>query len=291
LSAIESPSGKGAGDENFPVASRLIAPRLRAHVMAFYGFARAADDIADSPDLDPDDKVRRLRALGDALTDHGADDPARAVAHRLRRSLAETGVPARHPLDLLAAFEQDATQTRYADWAELLGYCEKSANPVGRYLLDLHGEARAAWPPSDALCTALQVLNHLQDCAADYRRLDRVYLPEAWLAEAGTDVAALSAPAAAPALRRVLDRTLDHVEDLLPDALALPGRLQDRRLAMEAGAIAELARVLAGRLRRQDPLARRVELSKAAKLWVGLRGALAGRTAGGGRRPTAGAAA
>jgi phytoene/squalene synthetase len=121
--------------------------------------------------------------------------------------------------------------------------------------------------------------------------LDRVYLPEAWLAEAGTDAAALRAPAASTALRSVLDRCLDGIDGLLPDALALPMQLQDRRLAMEAGAIAELARVLAARLRRQDPVARRVELSKPAKLWIGLRGALAARGASARRRATAGAAA
>ena len=121
MSAVETPSGKGAGDENFPVASRLIAPRLRGHVMAFYAFARAADDIADSPALEPDDKVARLDRLGGALTDTGADDPALAVAHRLRASLAETGVEPHHPLDLLAAFKQDATKRRYADWADAVG--------------------------------------------------------------------------------------------------------------------------------------------------------------------------
>lgn len=275
LSTLEAPSGKGAGDENFPVASWLIAPALRGHVAAFYAFARAADDIADAPGLPSEVKVGRLERLGTALVDEADADPACAVAHQLRRSLADTGVEARYALDLLEAFKQDATKTRYADWDELMDYCRLSAEPVGRYLLELHGESRAARPYSDALCTALQVLNHLQDCADDYRRLDRVYLPQAWLQATGTDVTALQADASSPALRGVLDRCLAGVRGLLPAVDELPHHLTDRRLAMESGAIAALARALHARLLRQDPLARRVELSRPDKLWNAGRGALA----------------
>ncbi|MBK1667507.1 squalene synthase HpnC [Rhodovibrio sodomensis] len=271
MSAIETPSGKGRGDENFPVASRLIAPGLRGHVLAYYGFARAADDIADNPGLAPDDKLARLDRLGAGLRGEAGDVP---VANRLRASLLATDVPLARGLDLLTAFKQDAVKARYADWAELVGYCRYSANPVGRFLLDLHREPAAARPLSDALCTALQILNHLQDLAEDYRRLDRVYLPESWLTEAGIGVAALGAGRAEPPLRRVIDRALDGVGELLPDARALPAHLTDRRMAMEAAAIAELAHALHARLRRQDPLAERVALSKPAKLWVAGRGAL-----------------
>jgi squalene synthase HpnC len=274
VSAIETPSGKGSGDENFPVASRLIAPGLRGHVMAYYAFARAADDIADNPELAPDDKIDRLDRLGAALRgEAGAGDVP--VAARLRASLLDTGVPLACGLDLLTAFKQDAVKTRYADWEELLGYCVHSANPVGRFLLDLHGEPAAAQPLSDALCTALQILNHLQDLGEDYRRLDRVYLPESWLEAEGIGVEALGRSRADPRLRRVIDRALDSVGELLPAASALPAHLTDRRMAMEAGAIAALARALHARLRRQDPLAVRVELSKTAKLWAAGRGALA----------------
>jgi squalene synthase HpnC len=271
VSAIETPSGKGRGDENFPVASRLIAPGLRRHVMAYYAFARAADDIADNPELAADDKIARLDRLGAGLRGEAGDVP---VAQRLRASLLETDVPLAHGLDLLTAFKQDAVKARYADWTELIGYCRYSANPVGRFLLDLHGEPAAARPLSDALCTALQILNHLQDLGDDYRRLDRVYLPESWLAEAGIGVEALGDSRAAPPLRQVIDRALDGVGELLPDARALPAHLSDRRMAMEAGAIAALAHSLHARLRRQDPLAVRVELSKPAKMWVAGRGAL-----------------
>ena len=256
---IEVSSGKGAGDENFPVASILIARRLRPHVIRYYAFARAADDIADSPALSPEEKLRRLDTFEAGLAD-GARLPQTAT--KLRDSLAETGVPGRHARDLLVAFRQDATKRRYADWAELMDYCAVSAHPVGRYLLDLHGEDTATFGPGDALCAALQVLNHLQDCGADRRALDRVYLPGDWMADAGMDVTDLDASAATPALRRVIDRCLDGCDRLLDRSTPLSGMIRARRLAAEAAVIQCLARRLTARLRREDPLAGRVKHSK-----------------------------
>src|SRR6266851_4860583 len=123
---IETPSGKWAGKENFPVGSWLLPARLRPHVMAFYGFARAADDIADNAALAPADKIARLDLFEAALLGQAPDSPALARAARLRASLAETGVTPAHAVDLLAAFKQDAVKQRYRDWADLLDYCDKS---------------------------------------------------------------------------------------------------------------------------------------------------------------------
>jgi phytoene/squalene synthetase len=133
---------------------------------------------------------------------------------------------------------------------------------VGRYLLDLHGETTDGYPASDALCSALQVVNHLQDCADDYRALDRVYLPQDWLEKAGVTVAALDAPAASPGLRRVLDRCLDATEQLMVEARRLPSQLKSRSLAMESAVIVRLAERLIRALRHRDPLAERVVLGK-----------------------------
>jgi hydroxysqualene synthase len=260
---VEAPSGKGRGDENFPVGSWLIRRDLRVHVHAFYRFARNADDIADSPLLAADDKLRRLdrmAAILDAAPGPGdADSPAAAA---MRESLAASGVTAAHCHDVLHAFRQDALKLRYRDWDELMDYCRYSAAPVGRQLLDLHGEARHTWPASDALCNALQVLNHLQDCAADYRNLDRVYLPLGDLEAAGIGVAALAAPRASPALRRVIDILLDRTEALIETARGLPPRVGARGLRRESAVIVALAARLARRLRRGDPLAGRVALGK-----------------------------
>lgn len=262
LSQVEASSGKGSGDENFPVASLLIEKRLRPHVMAFYAFARAADDIADAPHLAADDKIARLDAFEAALDPAAPADPRLLTATRCRDSLAEAGVPDQHARDLLAAFRQDATKLRYADWDELLGYCELSANPVGRFLLDLHGEDRAGWPASDALCTVLQVLNHIQDVQGDLRALDRVYVPLDWLSEAGEDVSALDRPSASPGVRRTLDRMLERCDALIETARTLPPRLKSKRLAAESGVIVSLAARLCAMLKRGDPIATRIQPSK-----------------------------
>lgn len=263
--------GKTAGDENFPVGSRLIDARLRPHVMAYYRFARAADDIADSPDLAAAEKVARLSAFEENLTlrsDHEA-----GVVTAMRNSLAITRVSPDRCLDLLYAFMQDARKSRRESWDDLLDYCRLSANPVGRYLLDLHGENPAAYPASDALCSALQVLNHLQDCGDDRRALDRVYLPLDWLTAAGADVTDLDASACSPGLRRVIDQCLDGVDDLMAAARTLPARLKSRHLAMESAVIVRLAIRLTALLRAGDPLAGRVALRRHDFVACGLRGA------------------
>jgi squalene synthase HpnC len=269
-SAVETPSGKGAGDENFPVGSWLLPPALRPHIARYYAFARTIDDVADNPDLPAAEKIRRLDGFAEALaTGQGGPDYAKALA--LRASMIETGVPFRHGTDLTIAFKQDAVQGRYRDWADLMGYCNNSAAPVGRYLIDLHGEDRHCYAASDALCNALQVLNHLQDCQKDYRALDRVYLPEPWLIEAGGAIADLDGPAATPALRRVIDRCLDHTADLVRHARPLPDQFRSRRFAMEAAFIWRIADRLLIELGRRDPVATRVQLGKgqfaAAGLW------------------------
>ena len=287
---VETPSGKGADDENFPVGSFLLPARLRPHVARFYAFARAIDDIADNPALAPDDKVARLDRFEKAVVGEAEGDPALVTAYRIRESLIETGITTRHCVDLIAAFKRDATKLRYDDWPDLMGYCEQSANPVGRYLLDLHGEDSGGYPASDALCSALQVLNHLQDCQDDYRNLDRVYLPQDWMAEAGVTLAALNRPQSSAGLRRVIDRCLEGTEGLMTAARGLAPRLRDRRLAMEPAVIVRIADRLLIELGRRDPLAERVVLSKAQFAWCGLTGALSvllARLLGrrGGRRP------
>ncbi len=273
--AVETPSGKGAADENFPVGSWLLPAALRPHVATYYAFARAIDDIADNPDLAPQDKLARLSAFDAVLTDPAEDRGGLEKARRLRESLAATGVSTARGSDLVTAFKQDAVKLRYADWGELIGYCRFSANPVGRYLLDLHGEDPAGYGASDALCTALQILNHLQDCQDDYHNLDRVYLPGDWLAAEGLDVTVLDAGASPPGFRRLLDRCLDGVDALLDEAETLPGQLRSARLAMESAVILRLARRLAGHLRRGDPLAERVALTRADFILCGIRGVAA----------------
>lgn len=274
--ALETPTGKGAGDENFPVGSILLPRRLRPHVAAFYALARATDDIADNPALAPEEKLRRLDLFDQAVRSERFDDPGLEKSSRMRRSLTQTGVSERHIRDLIAAFKQDATKLRYRDWDDLMGYCNLSAAPVGRYLLDLHGEEPSGYAYSDPLCNALQVLNHLQDCKDDYVALDRVYLPEDWMRAEGVTVSDLDAPGASPGIRAVIDRALDGVGSLMRTARLLPANLANRRLAMESAVIVRLADRLTALLRAGDPIAGRVALSKRDFMGCGVRGIVAG---------------
>lgn len=266
-SSLETPSGKGMADENFPVGSFLIRKRLRRHVHALYRFARAADDVADNPALEPAAKVERLARMGEIVTGRIAGAQALAEsanAVRLRESLEETGVTPRHALDLLKAFTQDALKTRYRDWNDLLAYCMLSAAPIGRHLLDLHGAGPGCRPAADALCNALQVVNHLQDCGADYTALDRVYLPTEDLAAEGARIEDLAAGRLTPALRRTLDRVIRPLEGLLAECADIVCQVEDTRIALECQVIRAMCVRLTERLKHEDPLATRVVLSKPA---------------------------
>lgn len=264
-------SGKGHGDENFPVASFLLNAEHRAPVMAFYRFARAADDVSDNQDADDAQKLAVLGTMRATLAGESDTDPA-SVA--LRGVLAERGLSAQHGLDLLTAFERDCRQRRYESWDELIDYCRYSAMPVGRYVLDVHGEDRATWPANDALCAALQVINHLQDCAKDYRNLDRVYLPLDMMAAAGARVEDLAAPAARPALRQVIVAMARRTQALLAESARFSAQIRSRRLGVEVAVIQRLAESLTRRLLTRDPLSERVHHNKGEAALLAARAAL-----------------
>ncbi|WP_068071852.1 squalene synthase HpnC [Novosphingobium lentum] len=250
-------SGKGHTDENFPVASWLVRADCRAPIMAFYTFARAADDIADHPDAAAHDKLARLDAMRAGLDGEGAPE-----AMALARMAQERGLDLVQAHDLLGAFVQDCTVNRMADWDALIAYCRLSAMPVGRFVLDVHGEDRAIWPMSDALCAALQVINHLQDCGKDYRTIDRVYLPDDMLAAAGTGVAALGADRASDALRGVIVACAQRTGELLKQSAPFASAIRDPRLAAEVAVIQRLAEDLTAMLLIRDPLSETVHHSK-----------------------------
>lgn len=259
-SKIATPSGKNASTENFPVGSALIRADLRPHVHAFYRFARMGDDIADNATLLPDDKVARLDMMEAVLLDSSREDINEAAD--LRRSLTATHVSPINSTDLLKAFRMDATKQRYATWDELMLYCRYSAAPVGRQLLDLHGEPTAARGPSDALCAALQVINHLQDCGVDYLEMDRVYFPQDHLSHRGAEIKDLASRHSTVSLTKALNDALDKTDVLMVEARQLPGQLRDFRLRAESATIVRLADKMIAQLRRNDPLARRVKPTK-----------------------------
>ena len=258
--ASELRSGKGHRDENFPVASKLIPPQHRAPILAFYEFVRTADDVADHATLSPDEKVSMLDALERDLLGQSDGSP-QAVA--LRTILDTRKLSPVHAQDLLKAFRLDATKSRYKDWDDLIAYCAWSAMPVGRYVLDVHGESRATWRASDAICAALQIINHLQDCGKDYRDLNRVYIPQDAMAAAGTSVEALGAAKASPEMLACIHKLAARTRGLLDDGDILPVQVESFRLGMEISVIHTLAYKLTDFLMTRDPLSERVHLGKA----------------------------
>jgi squalene synthase HpnC len=273
-------SGKGAGDENFPVASALISAPLRPVIFAFYDFVRAGDDVADHASLQSDQKYALLDQLDQSLI--GASN-AEPLGVRLREKLAERGLGNRHARDLLDAFRQDVEKNRYATWDELIAYCALSAMPVGRFMLDVHGENKKLWPASDAVCAALQINNHLQDCAKDYADLDRVYIPLDALSAAGAEVADLGAAKASPGLSRCLKGLAEKNRALLEEGASLPQDIKDFRLGLEIAVIIHHARKIADLLVARDPLSQNVKLGKKEMLFGALAAAsvaVAGRLSG-----------
>ncbi|TMJ04047.1 MAG: squalene synthase HpnC [Alphaproteobacteria bacterium] len=265
--AGELRSGKGHRDENFPVASWLIDARHRGIILAFYEFVRVADDIADHAGLKPEDKLAQLDRLEANLLGTG-DDNAEAV--RLCAALAERALPPRHAQDLLTAFRMDVTKLRYRDWDDLIAYCAYSAMPVGRFVLDVHGESRATWPANDALCAALQINNHLQDAAKDFRELNRVYIPLDAFAAAGAAPEELGAARASPNLLRCIHDLAARNEKLLREGEPFSAQIENTRLAHEVAVIHSYARHIVALLRERDPLCERVHLSKAQFVLYGL---------------------
>jgi len=278
--AAELRSGKTHRDENFPVASWIIHPRHRTLILAFYNFVRTADDIADHATLAAAEKLRYLDLLEAELLGKG-DSQKEAVS--LRNALAERAMPPRHAQDVLVAFRMDASKLRYENWDEVIQYCRYSAMPVGRFMLDVHGESTATWIASDALCAGLQINNHLQDCAKDYRNLNRVYLPRDALAASGATVEMLGEPKSPPALRQCLRALAARTESLLGESRTLSAEVKDMRLGIEISVIQAFADRIVRMLKLRDPLSERVHLSPAELLGysiAGLGGEMMRRLAG-----------
>jgi squalene synthase HpnC len=257
-SASELRSGKTHRDENFPVASWIIHPRHRPLILAFYNFVRTADDIADHATLGAQEKLGLLDLLEAELLGKG-DTQKEAV--NLRNALAERAMPPRHALDVLIAFRMDVTKLRYENWDEVIHYCRYSAMPVGRFMLDVHGESTSTWAASDALCAALQINNHLQDCAKDYRDLNRVYLPRDALAAAGATVEMLGEAKSSPPLLQCLQALAVRTATLLDESKSLAPDVKDFRLGLEISVIQAFADKIVGMLKVRDPLSERVHLS------------------------------
>ena len=247
--------------ENFPVASRLVPAHLRPAVVAIYRFARAADDLADEGDAPPDARLAALAGYGTALDAiERGETPAAPPFPELAAAVRRHRLPIPPLRDLLSAFSQDVITPRYARYGDLLGYCRRSADPVGRLLLALYRcESPANVAASDAVCTGLQLTNFWQDIASDWQR-GRVYVPQEDLARFGVTEAQLAGGIADARWRALLAFETARARALLdagrPLVRALPLRLALELSAVIAGGRRILARIdaVGGDVFRQRPL-------------------------------------
>lgn len=227
--------------ENFPVASFLLPARLRPAVEAIYAFARSADDIADEGDAVPEARLEGLAHYDEALDriEQGAvvDSP---LFQRIAETTRQYGLPLQPLRDLISAFKQDVVTTRYANLEDLLDYCRRSANPVGRLMLSLYGAASPAnLRDSDAICSSLQLINFWQDVAVDWRKR-RIYLPLEDMARFGVTEAHIDGARVDDAWRGLMRFEVDRARAMMlsgaPLALRLPGRIGwELRLVVQGG--------------------------------------------------------
>ena len=216
--------------ENFPVASRLLPRNLQRPIAALYCFARTADDLADEGDQSAEQRLAALKALGAQLDDIAIGMPQQDdLGIALADTIKQHALPISLFHDLLAAFRQDVTQTRYNNVGEVMGYCKLSANPIGRLLLHLMGQAEPRnLAYSDAICSALQLINFYQDLAQDYRENDRIYIPQDELMRFDVSEEQFRAERSDYPMQDLMQFQYDRAERLLrsgaPLAKRLPGR-------------------------------------------------------------------
>ncbi|HKK06296.1 MAG TPA: squalene synthase HpnC [Gammaproteobacteria bacterium] len=216
--------------ENFPVASRLLPARLRRPVAAIYAFARAADDLADEGTAAPADRLAALEAFGRRLDAAAAGRPDEdPVFVALADIIAHCALPVAPLHDLLHAFSSDVTTHRYESFEAVLGYCRYSANPIGRLLLHLDGAATEEnLTLSDDVCSALQLINFLQDIAQDYDENGRIYLPQDEMREYGVHESDIAQRRSTPAMRALVNAQIRRASALLCRGAPLAGRLHGR---------------------------------------------------------------
>lgn len=248
----------GPDSESFPVLW-LLPPGQRTTVAAYYRFARLADHIADHGDLESGDKIALLHKMRNTLrAPHGSqgNSPCETITSALRNRMQERGIPLSAADDLLSAFLIDAASPAcLRTWDDLMESCRLSAMPVGRFLLALNRETNPETEKSsDALCTALQILNHLQGLKEDWHSLNRCYLPLDGLEQAGGSLDDLAASDTSPALHAVIGQTCDHCASLLQRAAALPTLIRSRLLAAQSAATLSMAHALLRQIRQHDLL-------------------------------------
>lgn len=247
--------------ENFPVGSIFLKKDLRRTVWAYYNFARCADDVADNKVLSKDDKLEILNAM-EAILKEESNAKQPSCASLLSEIMHARKLQRLTAYELLTAFKWDSIGKEYFDWEDLLTYCRYSASPVGRFMLDLHGETYLLYNYSDSLCSALQILNHIQDIKEDYLNLDRIYIPKSFMIEFNVNIEDLKAKKSTKGLQKAINKMLYNIERMLLESRLILKLIKDKRLKTEILLIFILAQRLLKKLKKADPIKNKVKLSK-----------------------------
>ncbi len=260
-------SGKSYKDENFPVSSFLISNKYSKHIKNLYTFARTADDIADHKLISKSDKKKMLSRLDQILMKK--EKTNYTFMNNLIETLIETGVTEDYPRKLLKAFIQDAEKKRYKNWKELIQYCHKSASPIGRFVVDLHGkknyskiDLKNIYDGCDKICNTLQILNHLQDCKEDFVKLDRIYIPELFFNGAKVNTNFFLENKNRSKFLQIKNKCIDEVNVLLAGASKKIVLIKDSGLRRETFVIFNIAKKLSYLLEKNDPIKKKVKLSR-----------------------------
>lgn len=264
---------KKQSDENFPVASLFIAPELRPLVNNYYIFARAADDIADNPRQSAASKLKQLDQLENIFLGlQKYNGKKLAFANRLRHDFENENLSTSLVTDLMVAFRRDADGFEYQTWGQLMDYCRYSAAPVGRFMLAIHDESPSTYLPGASLCTALQIVNHLQDIKYDWHNLQRLYLPSDLMQEYDVSSADLERSQSTPQLQKLISHIVGLTYGLLKEGALLPTIIRNRRLRFQVCIILSLTNIMLKKIEKGDVLSRELKLSH----WDWFRGAVGG---------------
>ncbi len=256
-------SGKSYSDENFPVASFLMTKKIRSIVRVFYFFARMADDIADHQKLSSNQKKNILLFFDNAISKSKKTN--NKVLDKMIARFKELPSGKKYSRNLLKAFIMDASNKKYKNWNDLLYYCKFSANPVGRFVIDAVNEKKnieKIYEASDSLCTALQIINHIQDCKKDFKELNRVYIPESFFKKYSLDKKILRKSKSIENFERLKIEIVDNVLVSLRKTKLGLREIQSWRLRKETLIILNIAKRLCNLLKINDPLEKQIKLSR-----------------------------
>ncbi len=256
-------SGKSYSDENFPVASFLMTKKIRSIVRVFYFFARMADDIADHQKLSSNQKKNILLFFDNAISKSKKTN--NKILDKMIAKFKELPSGKKYSRNLLKAFMMDASNKKYKNWNDLLYYCKFSANPVGRFVIDAVNERKnieKIYEASDSLCTALQIINHIQDCKKDFKELNRVYIPESFFKKYSVDKKILRKSKSIENFERLKIEIVDNVLLSLRKTKLGLREIQSWRLRKETLIILNIAKRLCNLLKINDPLEKQIKLSR-----------------------------